>query len=67
LGVSGSMRGVGLESLNLIVKRFIADIPDGYYVFESKVWIEHEVVQITGKSVRDSLLAKCPKNVYNDK
>jgi uncharacterized protein YegL len=37
LDVSGSMRGVGLENLNLAVKRFIADIPDGYYVFESKV------------------------------
>jgi uncharacterized protein with von Willebrand factor type A (vWA) domain len=70
LDVSGSMRGKRLETLNLAVKRYIVDVQDGHYVgivlFESKVWIEHEVVQITSKSVRDSLIAKCPQKVYND-
>jgi uncharacterized protein with von Willebrand factor type A (vWA) domain len=45
--------------------RFIEDIPDNNYVgivlFDDKVWIEHNVVQITNKSVRDSLTSKVPQ------
>ncbi len=65
LDVSGSMSGMKSQTLHLSAIRFIEDIPDNNYVgivlFDDKVWIEHNVVQITNKSVRDSLTSKVPQ------
>jgi uncharacterized protein with von Willebrand factor type A (vWA) domain len=65
LDVSGSMAGMKSQTLHLSATRFIEDIPDNNYVgivlFDDICWIEHNVVQITNRSVRDSLISKVPQ------
>jgi uncharacterized protein with von Willebrand factor type A (vWA) domain len=65
LDVSGSMGGMKCQNLHLSVTRYIEDIPDNNYVgivlFDDKTNIEHRVVQITDRSVRDSLISKVPQ------
>ncbi len=64
LDVSGSMSGMKRETLHLSATRYIEDIPDGYYVgivlFENIASINHRVVKITDRSVRDSLVRAVP-------
>jgi len=65
LDVSGSMKGLKNETLQLSTKRHIEDISENSYVgiilFNEKAWIEHKVVKITDRTVRDSLSKKVPK------
>jgi calcium-activated chloride channel regulator 4 len=67
LDISGSMSGMKLETLHLSASRLIEDISDRDYVGIVLFWdqnnIEHSVVQITDRSVRNSLLSKLPKTV----
>jgi uncharacterized protein with von Willebrand factor type A (vWA) domain len=65
LDVSGSMGGMKCQNLHLSATRFIEDIPNNNYVgivlFENSSNIEHRVVQITDRSIRDSLISKVPQ------
>jgi uncharacterized protein with von Willebrand factor type A (vWA) domain len=64
LDVSGSMKGIKSETLQISAKRYIEDISANSYVgivlFDDRTWIEHKVVKITDRSVRNSLIAKVP-------
>jgi len=59
------MSGTRSETLQLSAKRYIEDISENSYVgivlFNSIAWIEHEVVKITDRKVRNSLSQKVPK------
>jgi uncharacterized protein with von Willebrand factor type A (vWA) domain len=64
LDVSGSMKGIKNETLQISAKRYIEDISADSYVgivlFEDRTWIEQKVVKISDRSVRNSLIAKVP-------
>jgi len=59
------MEGMKCETLHLSATRLIEDIPDKDYVgivlFDHETNIEHKVVQITNRSVRDSLIRSVPQ------
>jgi uncharacterized protein with von Willebrand factor type A (vWA) domain len=59
------MHGMKSQNLHLSTIRYIEDIPEGQYVgivtFDHRSKIRHKCVQITNRSVKDSLIGKVPK------